>query len=97
MRVQTLFKKPSGFIPVAMSSVALLIVLAHVALVGVEPEADEGAAAHLWQLLMVGQMPLIAYFGVRWVAAAPRQGLMVLATQLGFALMAALPIFIFGF
>ena len=97
MRPHTLFRKPSAFLPIVMSSIALLLVLAHVATVGVEPQADEGAAAHLWQLLMVGQLPLIAYFGIRWVAPAPRQGLVVLATQLAFALVAAMPVFLLGF
>lgn len=80
-----------------MSSIALLLVLAHVATVGVEPQADEGAAAHIWQLLMVAQLPLIAYFGIRWVPPAPKQGLIVLVTQLAFALAAALPVFLLGF
>ena len=97
MSVETLFRRPSGFLPVAMSLIALLLVLAHVATVGVEPQADEGAEAHLWQLLMVAQLPLIAYFGIRWVPPAPKQGLIVLLTQLAFALVAALPVFLLGF
>jgi hypothetical protein len=97
MSVETLFRMPSGFLPVAMSSIALLLVLAHVATVGVEPQADEGAAAHIWQLLMVAQLPLIAYFGIRWVPHAPKQGLTVLLTQFTFALVAAMPVFMLGF
>ena len=97
MSVETLFRMPSGFLPVVMSSIALLLVLAHVALVGVKPQANEGAAAHIWQLLMVAQLPLIAYFGIRWVPPAPKQGLIVLLTQLAFALVAAMPVFLLGF
>jgi len=97
MSVETLFRRPSGFLPLAMSSIALLLVLAHVATVGVAPQADEGAAAHLWQLLMVAQLPLIGYFGLRWVPPAPKQGLIVVVTQLAFALAAALPVFLLGF
>jgi len=80
-----------------MSSVALLLIVAHVATVGTAPQADEGAAARLWQLLMVAQLPLIAYFGIRWVPSAPKQGLLVLCAQLAFALAAALPVFLLGF
>jgi hypothetical protein len=80
-----------------MSFTALLLVLVHVATVGVAPQADEGAEAHLWQLLMVAQLPLIAYFGIRWVPSAPEQALVVLLTQLAFALMAATPVLLFGF
>jgi hypothetical protein len=97
MSVETLFTRPSGFLPVAMSSIALLLVLTQVATVGVKPQADEGTAAHIWQLLMVAQLPLVAYFGIRWVPPAPKQGLIVLVTQLAFALVAALPVFALGF
>jgi hypothetical protein len=97
MSVTTLFRKPSGFLPVAMSLVALLLVLAHVATVGVEPQADEVAEARFWQLLMVAQLPLIAYFGIRWMPLAPKQGLSVLLTQLAFAVVAAMPVFLLGF
>jgi hypothetical protein len=79
-----------------MSSIALLLVVGHVALIGVAPQADEGAEVHLWQLLMLGQVPLIAYFGVRWVPPAPKEGVTVLLTQLGFALAAAAPVFLLG-
>jgi hypothetical protein len=79
-----------------MSSVALLIVAAHIALVGVTPQPDEGAEVHVWQLLMLGQLPLMAYFGVRWVPPAPRLGLTVLLTQVAMALAAAAPVFLLG-
>jgi hypothetical protein len=90
--VEILLRKPSGFLPVGMSLAALLLVLTHVATLGVEPQADEGAEVHLWQLLMVGQLPLIANFGIRWVPLAPRPGLIVLVTQCALALAAALPV-----
>ena len=63
-----LMKHPSAFIPVAMALAALAIVLGHVAMFGAASEADEGAAAHLWQLLMAGQLPIIAFFTLRWLA-----------------------------
>ncbi len=45
-------KQPSAVIPIAMSLGALATVLYHVALFGTAREADEGTAAHIWQLLM---------------------------------------------
>lgn len=74
-------KQPSAWIPLAMSFAALAIVLAHVARVGVVHEADEGAAAHLWQLLMAGQVPIVAFFAIKWLPRNPRQALQVLALQ----------------
>jgi hypothetical protein len=97
MSVEALFRRPSGFLPVAMSSIALLLVVGHVMALGVAPQADEGAEVHLWQVLMVTQLPLIAYFGIRWVPAAPKQGLIVLLTQLAFALVATMPVLLLGF
>ena len=86
-------KQPSAFIPVLMSLAALAIVLGHVAMFGAAREADEGSAAHLWQLLMGGQMPIVAFFGVKWLPRAPRQALQVLALQGGAALAALAPVF----
>jgi hypothetical protein len=59
------FREPSAFLPVAMSLIALALVLGHVALFGVVHQADEGTAAHLWQLLMAVQVPIIAFFAIK--------------------------------
>jgi hypothetical protein len=93
----TFFRKPSALLPIAMSAVALLLVVTYVAVHGAKPQADEGAAARIWQLLMVGQVPVIAYFGLRWAARAPRSGMIVLVTQLAAAAAAALPVFLLRF
>ena len=90
--VGTLLKRPSALIPVVMSITALVIVLGYAAMFGVARQADEGTAAHLWQLLMAGQLPIIAFFAIRWIPIQPRQGLLVLALQLGTALAAVFPV-----
>lgn len=69
-----------------MSLAALGIVLGHAAMFGVVHEADEGAAAHIWQLLMAAQIPVVAFFAIKWLPRAPRQTLHVLALQAGAAL-----------
>lgn|SRR5487761_361392 len=74
-------KLPSAFLPLAMSAAALAVILGHVVMFGTAREADEGAAAHLWQLLIAGQVPLIAYFAIKWLPRAPRSVLAVLALQ----------------
>jgi hypothetical protein len=63
-------KQASAFVPMAMSLVALALVLVHVGLYGVAREADEGTVAHLWQILMVGQMPIVAFFAIKWLPRA---------------------------
>jgi hypothetical protein len=44
-------------------------------------QADEGAAAHVWQLLMVGQVPIMAFFAIKWRPTQPRQALVILASK----------------
>jgi hypothetical protein len=86
-------RKPSAFIPVIMSLIALALLLGHIALFGVVREADEGATAHLWQVLMAGQMPVLAFFAIKWAPRAPRQTMYVLALQAGTALASMAPVF----
>jgi len=77
----------------AISLAALAIVLGHAAIFGVVHEADEGTAAHIFQLLMVAQVPIVAFFAVKWLPRAPRQTLQVLALQAGAALAAFAAVF----
>jgi len=86
-------RQPSAFLPVAMSLVALALVLGHVALFGVVHEADEGTAAHLWQILMAAQLPIMAFFALKYVPQKPKQALLILALQMVAALTACAPVF----
>jgi hypothetical protein len=73
----------SAIVPVVLSVAALCLVLGHAALYGVAQESDEGAAAPVFQLLAVSQLPFLACFVLRHVRAAPRATapvLLVLAT-----------------
>jgi hypothetical protein len=86
--------RPSAFLPLAMSLIALALVLGQFAMFGAARQADEGTVAHLWQLLMVGQVPVLAFFVVGWLPRAPRQTLYVLLMQAGAALAAMAPVYI---
>lgn len=92
MNLSTL-KTPSAFLPLAMSFAALATVLVHVAMFGIAREADEGTAAHIWQILMAAQIPIVAFFAIKWLPRTPRQALLVLALQGGAALAALAPVF----
>ena len=89
-----LVRRPSAFVPLAMSLCALAIVLGHVALYGAAREADEGAAAHSWQLLMAAQIPVIGFFAIKWLPGAPRPACIVLALHLLAALAALAPVYL---
>ena len=89
----SIMQKPSAFLPLAMSFAALGTVLVHVAMFGVAREADEGTAAHIWQILMAAQIPIVAFFAIKWLPRTPRQALLVLVLQGGAALAALAPVF----
>jgi hypothetical protein len=89
-------RKPSAWIPVAMSIAALTAVLVQRAVHGPAPEPDEGAVAHLWQLLMVAQLPLIAWFAVKGLRRSPHRAWPVLVTQVAAAAAAAVPVALLG-
>ena len=89
-----MLKHPSAFLPVALSLAALAIVLLYLAAHGPAPQADEGAEAHLWQLLMAGQVPIVLFFAVKWLPRSPRQAAPVLGLQIAAALAAMAPVFL---
>jgi cytochrome bd-type quinol oxidase subunit 2 len=91
-----MMKRPSAFLPVVMSLAALATVLVHVARFGSAREADEGAAAHVWQLLMAAQLPIIAFFAITWLPRERRAALPVLVLQAATALAALAPVFLLG-
>lgn len=90
-----MLKHPSAFLPVAMSLGALTTVLMFVTLHGTAPQADEGAAAHIWQLLMAAQVPIVLFFVLKWLPRSPGQAVPILGLQVGAALAAMLPVFLF--
>ena len=93
MKTLTMMKQPSAFLPVAMSLAGLAMVLVHIAMFGAAREADEGTAAHIWQILMAAQVPIVAFFAIKWLPRTPRQALQILALQAGAVLAALAPVF----
>lgn len=95
----TMVRRPSAFLPLAMSLAALMVVaasaiygFAHGAH-GIIRQPDEGAAAHLWQLLMAGQLPVLAFFAIKWLPRSPRQTIYMLVLQAGAVLAAMAPVY----
>ena len=81
-----MMRRPSAYLPVAMSLAALAMVLGAVA-VGlarggaIARDPDEGAIAHLFQSLMTVQWPIMLFFALKWLRRAPRETLEVLGLQ----------------
>ena len=93
MSFSQLIKRPSAFLPVAMSLLALATVLVTIAAFGVPPDADEGTAAHIFQLLIVAQLPIVAFFAITWVPQERTSALGVLALQAGAGIAALAPVY----
>lgn len=73
-------KRISAIAPIIMSLIALAIVIEGHFEFGNHPPADEGWQAHLFQLLMVLQIPIIlVYIAISWRTL--KQALPVLAAQ----------------
>src|SRR5437588_8793233 len=87
-------RHPSAFLPIAMSLLAVGVVGIQIALFGTARQPDEGTAAHLWQLLMAGQLPIILLFAIRWLPQSPRYALLILALQAGAAVAALAPVYL---
>jgi hypothetical protein len=96
---RAILKHPSAFLPLGMSLTALAVLLAaaidgilHGAH-GIVREPDEGTAAHLWQILMAGQLPVLLFFAIKWLPRAPRQTLGILLLQAGAWLASCAPVY----
>jgi hypothetical protein len=99
MTIKTAIARPSGFIPVIMSCAALYVVLQHLVFYGAGPPVhvgrpDEGPEAHIWQIMMAGQLPIVVYFAIRWLRSDRRGTLSVLGFQLLAFVAAAAAVFL---
>jgi hypothetical protein len=96
MNSLAILKHLSAFLPVVMSLGAIAAILLFIGVHGTAPQADEGAEAHIWQLLMAGQIPIILFFAVKWLPQSPRDAAIVLAVQLGAVIAAMAPVYLLG-
>ncbi|HWU76845.1 MAG TPA: hypothetical protein VN043_10085 [Rhodanobacter sp.] len=86
------FTRFSALAPLVMSLVALALVIGRIAVVGTARQVDEGTVAHLFQLLIVCQVPIVAFFAIKWLRRIPKQALAVLALQALAAAVACAPV-----
>ena len=92
--MNSLLKRPSAWIPIAIPLLFFAYIVTVISIVGVVREEDEGAGAHLFQLWLVLEPFLLGYFLFKWYASAPQQAVLVVALQI---LAALLPIaLVFG-
>jgi hypothetical protein len=89
-----LMKHPTAWLPLLMSLCALLLFLTYLWILTPVPQSngDEGIAAHVYQMLMSLQIPVMLLFPVLWLKREPRKTLLVLALQAAAWLAAFLPV-----
>ena len=60
-----------------------------------QPEADEGVAAHLFQLWLVAEFFLVLFFAFKWLPREPKSASRVFAIQIAGVLAGVFPVFYF--
>ena len=85
----------SFVIPLVLSALAFLLVMANI-IAAVPPQPDENASAHIWQLLMALQLPLIILFLITadWRSWSPSW---LFAAQVGAMIIACAPVWFAGY
>jgi len=91
-----LIRRPAAFLPILMSIAALILLGVAAVTSGLVRERDEGSVAHIWQLLMAGQLPILAYFLLRWFPRLTLPTIYVFALQMAAALAAFAPVHFLG-
>jgi hypothetical protein len=90
----SLLKRPSAFLPLAISGAFLIAFVIGIAEGRLVRQPDEGTGAHLFQILMPAQLLIIAFFAISWIPKKPKSALQVLVLQ-GCAALAVLAIVYF--
>jgi hypothetical protein len=87
--------RAAAAVAIGLSSLAFMVVLAAI-LAGVPPQPDENGWAHLWQLLMAAQVPLLLLFllSADWKKG---QAVLLFALQLAAIGLACLPVWLAGY
>ena len=83
MTFGALIRKPSAFVPLLMSAVGFLLIIAVLLTVGVTHPQDEGTPARIFQLLILLQVPVVMFFALTWWPRSPRSASLVLLLQCG--------------
>jgi hypothetical protein len=91
--MKSLLSKTSAWLPIAMSATALMFTIVWLAIFGIVRSEDEGIAAHIFQLLMGGQLPVILFFAIKWLPKKPKLAIQVLILQFIAGLIAFIPVY----
>jgi hypothetical protein len=65
MKDDSPLQQPIAWLPFVMSLMPLVLLLGYVAIFGIVHQEDEGMPAHLFQLILVAQLPIVAFFAIK--------------------------------
>lgn len=89
-------KKTSAWLPPVMSLIAFALVIIYVYVFGIaqDIQSDEGLPARVFQLLIAGQLPIIAYFIIHQKRKTSKETIQVVLLQLAAAI---IPVLLVGY
>lgn len=82
-----LLKTPSAWLPLAMSVTAILLIIIYVGINGVRVNQDERTAARIFQMLLIGQVPIVIYFASKWLPKSSKEATEIILLQATVALL----------
>jgi hypothetical protein len=91
-----LIRKPTAWLPLALSLGVAAMLLTAFLRHELVPTPDEDSYAHLFQIAMGAQLPIIGWFAIQWVPQAPKPAALVLALQIAAALAVCSPVYFLG-
>ena len=92
--MNSIFKKPSAWLPVMLSLAVLATMLIFISMSGPPVrQPDEGTGAHLFQIWLVLEVFMITFFALKWLPKEPKQALVVLVFQILAVIAGCFPVF----
>ena len=86
VHMTSLLKRPSTWIPIALSAAILVILCMYLAhIIPPDPMGDEGMGAHLFQIWAALEFFSILFFTFKWLPRMPREGVKILILQIALA------------
>jgi hypothetical protein len=80
--MKKIIKKPLAWLPLAISGANLFLLLDYLAFFGNVHHEDEGAPAHIFQLLTAIEVFIIIFFVIKWLPKKPKEVIKVLVLQI---------------
>ena len=95
--MKRLIRKPSAWLPMAISLVVMTSILGYVAVAtfGVVPDDGSRIFSMYFQWLTLAQAPIVVFFAIKWLPRQPKQAALILALQVIAAVISIAPIGIF--